>query len=129
MVTSAADDSSVGTLRAVLAAAQNGDTIKFAKQLNGQTITLSQGQITVSKNVDVAGLGANQLTISGNSESRIFDIASGTDVSISGLTLTGGRATDGAGLLNAGNLTLSNDVLLGNLAQGSVVKLTVVVLT
>jgi hypothetical protein len=39
-------------------------------------------------------------------------------VTISGLTLTGGRATDGAAILNAGDLTLSKDVIFGNVAQG-----------
>jgi hypothetical protein len=117
-VTSAADDGSAGTLRAVLTAAQNGDTIKFAHQLEGQTITLTQGQLAVSKSVDIDGLGANNLTISGNAAGRIFDISSGTDVTISGLTLTDGLATDGAGILNGGDLTLSKDVLLGNVAQG-----------
>jgi hypothetical protein len=45
LVKSAADDGSAGTLRAVLAAAHNGDTIQFAPALDGQTITLTQGQL------------------------------------------------------------------------------------
>src|SRR5690349_2158216 len=43
LVRSVADDGSAGTLRAVLAAAHNGDTIQFARALDGQTITLTQG--------------------------------------------------------------------------------------
>ncbi|HEY7156909.1 MAG TPA: hypothetical protein VH575_23275, partial [Gemmataceae bacterium] len=118
LVTSAADDGSSGTLRAVLAAAQNGDTIQFAQDLDGQTITLTQGQLAVNNSVDIAGPGANQLAISGNAASRIFAIGGGTNVTISGLTLTDGLATDGAGILNDGDLTMSKDVLLGNVAQG-----------
>src|SRR5207244_7311426 len=99
-VTSAADDGSVGTLRAVLASASGGDTIQFAKQLKGQAITLTQGQLVVSQSLNIDGLGADKLTISGNAASRIFDIGSGATVTISDLTLTSGLATDGAGILN-----------------------------
>jgi hypothetical protein len=118
-VTSAADDGSVGTLRAVLASALNGDTIRFANQLIGQTITLVQGQLVVTQSVNIAGPGAANLAISGNAASRIFDVASGAVVAISGLTLTQGLATDGAAILNSGSLTLSKDVLHGNVAQGA----------
>ncbi len=118
-VTSAADDGSAGTLRAVLAAVHNGDTIRFAHQLDGQTIMLKQGQLTVDQSVNINGPEASQLTISGNAVSRIFDIGSGTSVTISGLTLTDGLAADGGGILNAGNLTLCQDTLTGNVAQGS----------
>src|SRR5215469_15708028 len=44
-VTSSADDGTSGTLRAVLAAANPGDTVSFAPSLNKQTITLTQGQL------------------------------------------------------------------------------------
>jgi hypothetical protein len=117
-VTSAADDGSAGTLRAVLAAAQSGDTIRFAHRLDGQTITLTLGQLPVNQSLDIDGPGAGQLTISGNAASRIFDVSAGTAVTIAGLTLADGLATDGAGILNAGTLTLSQDVLSGNVAQG-----------
>jgi hypothetical protein len=118
-VTSADDDGSAGTLRAVLAAAQNGDTIRFAHQLDGQTITLTQGRLTVNQSVNINGPGASQLAISGNAAGRIFDIGSGTSVTISGLTITDGLAADGGGILNAGNLTLCQDTLTGNVARGS----------
>ncbi|HEV3446908.1 MAG TPA: hypothetical protein VG099_19880, partial [Gemmataceae bacterium] len=100
-VTSASDDGSAGALRAVLAAAQGGDTIQFAKQLKGQTITLTQGQLIINQSLEIDGPGADTLAICGNAASRIFAVASGATVAISGLTLTGGMASDGAGILNA----------------------------
>ncbi len=118
LVKSAADDGSAGTLRAVLAAAQNGDTIQFASALDGHTITLTQGQLVVSRSVTIDGPGASELAISGNAASRLFEIGSGAKVTISGLTLTDGVATDGAAVLNAGNLTLTQDVLSADVAQG-----------
>ena len=102
----------------MLAAAHNGDTIQFAHALDGQTITLTQGQLVVSQSVTIAGPGASELAISGKSASRLFEIGSGAKVAISGLTLTDGVATDGAGVLNAGNLTLTQDVLGADVAQG-----------
>ncbi|HZU36424.1 MAG TPA: hypothetical protein VFA18_10975, partial [Gemmataceae bacterium] len=118
IVTSAADDGSAGTLRAVLASAHSGDTITFAHKLAGQTITLLQGQLNVTQSVNIVGLGATQLTISGNSASRIFDLGSNEHVKITGLTLTQGLATDGGAILNAGNLTVAQDDFSANVAQG-----------
>ena len=115
-VTSAGDDGSAGTLRAVVAAAHSGDTIQFDHQLKGQTITLTHGQLGVNQSLDIDGPGADKLTISGNAASRIFDVSGGATVTISGLTITQGLATDGAGILNGGNLTLSQDVLSSNTA-------------
>jgi hypothetical protein len=117
-VSSAADNGSSGTLRAVLAAAQSGDTIRFARQLDGQTITLTQGQLTVSENLSIVGPGAAALSISGGGAGRIFDVDAGVTATISGLTLTGGMATDGGAVLNAGSLTLSQDLLSNDTAQG-----------
>src|SRR5215510_3022459 len=59
-VTSAADDGSDGTLRAVLATAQGGDTIRFAPQLDGQTITLLEGELAVNQSLDITGPGADK---------------------------------------------------------------------
>src|SRR5205085_2993397 len=55
-----------GSLRGEIAAAQSGDTINFAPCLLGQTITLTGGELAISKSLDVEGPGANQLTVSGN---------------------------------------------------------------
>jgi hypothetical protein len=117
-VTSSADDGSAGTLRAVLAAAQNGDAIAFDLHLQGQTIILTQGQLTVSQSVDIEGPGAPTLAISGGAASRVFDITPGVTVRLVGLRITGGLATDGAGILNEGHLTLFQDLVAGNVAQG-----------
>ena len=62
-VTSPAD-SGDGSLRAVIAAAQSGDQIVFDDSLEGQAITLTSGQLTIAKSLDIEGLGADQLTVS-----------------------------------------------------------------
>src|SRR5262249_51228116 len=63
-VTSTAD-SGTGTLRAELAAAQNGDTIVFALP-KPSTIQLSSGSLSVSGAVSILGSGPAALTINGN---------------------------------------------------------------
>ncbi|HKB39734.1 MAG TPA: hypothetical protein VKD72_25080, partial [Gemmataceae bacterium] len=95
-VTSALDDGSAGTLRAQVAAAAAGDVIVFDPSLNGQTITLTQGEINIAQDLVIQGPGAGQLTISGNNASRIFNIDGPgvLNVAIGGLTLSGGNGTD-----------------------------------
>jgi predicted outer membrane repeat protein len=115
-VTSIADKGT-GSLRADIAAAQNGDTIVFAPSLDGQTITL-KSELLINKNLTISGPSAGQLTVSGNNSSRVFDVASGTQVSLSGLTISNGYATNGAGILvdTGAVLAVSNSTLSGNSA-------------
>ena len=119
-------DSGAGSLRDTIRAASSGDTIQFDSSLSGQTITLTSGELAIAKSLDIEGLGANQLTISGNDASRVFDVSDGVTVTIAGMRITDGRAGGGApviagvggGILNHGNLTLSGDVLSDNQAVG-----------
>ena len=95
----------------------SGDTIAFARGLHG-TITLTSGELLVADSVTINGPGANQLSVSGNNASRVFEVAAGQNVTISGLTITHGSAPDqGGGILNDGsNLTLSGVDLSQNVA-------------
>ena len=59
------------------------------------------------------------MTISGNQESRVFQVDPNVTASISGLTITGGStASNGAGLYNSGMTTLTACTLSGNTAIG-----------
>src|SRR5262249_9706397 len=84
-------DSGPGSLRAEIAAAQSGDTIRFAGKLAGQTITLTGGELVLDKSLDIEGIGAGRLTVSGNHASRVFDIRGGATVTIAGLTIADGQ--------------------------------------
>src|SRR6516225_3866294 len=57
-VTSPGDDGP-GSLRAMIATAQNGDQIVFDDSLHGQTIRLTSGQLALTKSLDIEGLGAD----------------------------------------------------------------------
>ena len=119
-VTSAADNGA-GTLRAEIAAAQSGDTIVFAPKLDGQTITLTKGELLINKNLTITGPADRSVTVSGNNASRVFEVAAGTQVNLSGLTISNGKAVNGGGILvDAGaGLTLDNSTLSGNSATNT----------
>ena len=108
-------DSGPGSLRDAIAAAAPGDTINFSLTLPA-TITLTSGELLISKNLTISGPGASSLTISGNNSSRVFEIGSGFTVAISGLTIQNGSADTGGGIVNSGTLMLSNSTLSGNRA-------------
>src|SRR5262245_39643828 len=114
-------DSGTGSLRDAIAAANSGDTIVFDPSLDGQTITLTSGELAISQSLRIRGPGADQLTISGNNAGRVFDLTgSGANVTITGLTIADGLAAQGGGIENAAsNLTLADDVLSNNQAIGS----------
>ena len=117
-VTSAADDGSSGTLRALIGAASPGSTIVFDHRLDGRTIALKSGALEVNKNLDIEGPGAGQLTISGNSAGRVFDVGSGATVTLARVTIADGKASVGGGIDNAGTLLLDHSTLSDNQAVG-----------
>ena len=113
------NDSGNGTLRQAIASANanpDPDTINFANNLNG-TITLTSGELSISQNLTINGLGADTIKISGNSQSRIFNLDQTATASINNLTVSGALLADylfGGGILNNGNLTANNLYLFYN---------------
>jgi hypothetical protein len=114
-------DAGTGSLRQVIIDANSTvgqDTIEFAGSLNGGTITLTSGELSISDPLIVNGLGANSLTINGNNSSRIFNISSQVD--IQGLTITGGAEVNfgfGGGITNSGVLIINKSVISNNEAS------------
>lgn len=98
---------------------KTGAAIAFDQSVFGtaQTITLSQGVLDIQSNLTIEEPPAG-LTISGNGSSSVFKIEPGVTASITGLTITGGKAAEGAGIYNQGTLTLSNSTVTGNTASG-----------
>src|SRR5262249_39669265 len=83
-----------GSLRA-----QSGDVLDFAPGLLGQTIRLTNGELAITKSLDIEGPGAKQLTVSGCGASRVFDISAGVTVTIAGMTMTDGLANGSSPVL------------------------------
>ena len=77
-----------------------GDRILFQAGLTG-TIALGggQGYLYVSKPLEVVGPGADALTVTADAGTRVFNLFTGVgdDVTISGLTLSGGDASSSGG--------------------------------
>ena len=131
-------DSGAGSLRQAIMDACDGDTITFDLTKFTSPITLTTADPTdatsglvIGKNLTITGPGANLLTVersgaSGTPEFRIFTIASGFTVHISGLTVANGHAPDGdiagnagnggngGGINNSGTLTLNAVTVSGN---------------
>ena len=78
-------DHGAGSLRAAILSGD--DTIDFAHGLHG-TITLTSGELLITNSVTINGPGADKMSVSGNNASRVFEIAAGLNVTISGLTIT-----------------------------------------
>ena len=112
-------DSGPGSLRQVLADANDGDTIDFDSAFSGGSISLLD-PLVVDKSVTISGPGAANLWVIGSGYSRVFYIGVGKTVTISGLNIANGYADDvGGGIYNDhSTLTVSNCGILGNFAVG-----------
>ena len=117
-------DEGVGSLRAAVVAAEGfagHDTITITAE---GTINLGSALPVIHEAVDIVGPGADRLTIRRNAaaEFRIFDFditapEAARNVSVSGLTVSGGRATEGAGIkADARSLTLEGVTVSDNVS-------------
>jgi parallel beta-helix repeat protein len=116
-------DSGPGSLRQAIEdanGAAGADTVTFQAGLTG-TITLTTGQLAITDSVDIQGPGAAAISVSGDNASRVFYLYNGSAeiaVTISGLTVTGGRANIGGGIVNFDeDLVLDGLVITGNTAS------------
>ena len=110
------------TLRDAVASSAAGDTIDFS--VTG-TITLNGSQIYIAHDLTIDGPGARNLTVSGNDQSRVFDIGSGT-VTITGLTITHGKpnsndefSLQGGAILDRATLNLSRATMSNSVTSTS----------
>ncbi|MBI1761527.1 MAG: putative Ig domain-containing protein [Acidobacteria bacterium] len=119
-----ANDSGPGSLRQAVADSAVDGYVFFDPDFFAaapRTIALTSGEIVLSKNLTLAGLG--NPNISGNNTSRVFSINPSVTASLNGLTVSGGNGVgsansgQGGGILNRSTLTLTNCYLTGNTAS------------
>jgi type VI secretion system secreted protein VgrG len=125
------NDSGPDSLRQALVNAENGDTITFEIPTSDPgynagiwTIGLTTSELVIDKDVTIAGLGANVLTVQKapfGEPFRIFNVSPGHSVTIKGLTISNGEATGslpdcaGGGIYNDhSNLEVDSCTLSGN---------------
>ena len=121
--TTVADDGLVSLREAIAyAKANGGGTVTFASSLSGGTITLGSSLTidftdSITIDGDINNNGTADITLSGDAR-RILNISiDGADVTLEGLTFSGGKATNGGALaVTKANVTLniSNSVFTGN---------------
>ncbi|MFN7844870.1 MAG: S8 family serine peptidase, partial [Pirellula sp.] len=86
----------------------------------------TSGDLDLLGNITLVGLGVNRTTIDAAGIDRVMKVYPGATVSMTGLTLTGGKApTDhsGGAILNSGNLSLDLVTIKNNEAMGGPVSL------
>ncbi|MEI6083253.1 MAG: HYR domain-containing protein [Verrucomicrobiota bacterium] len=109
-------DSGPGSLRQAIAVANNGDSIIFDPILTTKKIALTSGELVITKNITITGLGAANFAITGTTTSRVFTVTGGATATLTALTISGGTATNGGGIANFATLTLNNLTLSNNTA-------------
>lgn len=124
-VTSCADDGGPGTLREVIAAAGDGDTLDLS-QLPCSVITLTQGAIPVMlDSLTLVGPGADQLAIDGDRLDRVFVHYGYDTFDLESLTIRNGfnqvsgyHVAGGACIVGNGYVTLDHSVVSGCTSTG-----------
>ena len=109
-----------------MANADSGEaTIQFDPGVfsTSQTILLQLGQLSVTSDVNILGPGADLLTIDGQDNSRVFAINDGDnnsdrEVTLSGITITGGNTASGGGIFSREDLTIADTTITDNTASG-----------
>jgi CSLREA domain-containing protein len=124
VVNTLADESvanSTTSLREAIQMAAAGDTVQFRSGLNG-VITLGGSELLIRKNLTIDGPGSDNIRVSGNGASRVFEVAAGANVRIGWISIVnGGNVSAGGGVLvNAGaSLTLDSTSVTDNAAVGT----------
>jgi predicted outer membrane repeat protein len=107
-----------GDLRYCLTQAADGDSITFG--VTG-TVNLTGALPDLTHSISIQGPGADLMTVRRDTGGvyRIFTVAPGTTVSLSGLTIANGNpglGEVGGGIFNSGALMLSSCTVSGNVA-------------
>jgi hypothetical protein len=118
-------DSGLGSLRNAVVFSPDFTTITFDPALSGMTNVLTSGQLTIYTRlpaIDASALPGG-FKISGNRNSRVFELDTDTPVTLNSLTIQDGyvfNANGGGILANTGaHLTLTNCTLSRNSAGGT----------
>lgn len=110
------NDSGGGSLRQAIISVDQGGTILFSPDLNGDTIVLTSSALVINKHVSIIGPGSKLLAITSNRRFRLIKQLANTTLMLNGMHLTGGKIKDGTfdifskggGIYSEGTLLLEN---------------------
>lgn len=114
-VTSTADDGANGTLRYGVDTSSD-DSIDFDAATNGSTFELTNGQLSITRNLTIKGNGQSNTVLSGVDATRIFYVNPDVTLNVSDMTLQHGGDVDGGGAIendgtvNANKVTMQDNV-------------------
>ena len=128
-VTTAADGPDLtGSLRWAVKHATGGETIRFASELAGATITLDSALVVYKPLLTIEGPADKGITINGGGKDRVmavntYDGSGVTLTTLRNLSITGGKlATGGAVGISVGSpLVIEHVTLFGNEGPGHVI--------
>jgi hypothetical protein len=115
-------DGGAGSLRQLIADAQDGAVIDLDPCAPAATVTLTSDELLINKNLTINGPGPPLLAVQrsagpGTPEFRVFEVAAGVTANLSGMTVSGGKtAGSGGGILNTGTLNVTNFTVNDNSA-------------
>ncbi len=108
-------------LRDAIAAANpaGGDIIDFSLTYPA-TITLTSGELVITKSLTINGPSAISLTISGGNTTRVINDTSGVNLNLSSVSIANGNTNNsGGGIVNIGILNITNTTFYSNSASVS----------
>ncbi|MCE5285133.1 MAG: hypothetical protein LLG02_04685 [Pelosinus sp.] len=112
------NDSGAGSLRQAITDASSGETIEFDFGGSLDNTIVLASQIYIDKDLTINGLGADNLKISGNKASRVFEIASGSTVTIRNVAIIDGYTANfyegGAAIYNNGITIIESSKFVAN---------------
>ena len=88
------------------------DTIRFTESLSG-TIHVAE-TILLYGNLAIETAGSNEIVFDAASQCSVFEVWPYANITLAGVTVTGGHSSHGAGIHNAGNLTLIDATVRDN---------------
>src|SRR5262249_43128255 len=109
------DPADQGSLRYAINHEPSGTIINFAPDVNGR-ITLTNGALKITTDLDIEGPGPSGLAIAGHDATPVFEVSSGVTATIAGLMIVDGSGSNGGGIYNNGTLTANNATLSHNSA-------------
>jgi len=110
-------DSDPGSLRQAIKDTPSGGAIIFVNNLKG-TLTLTSGDVAITKNLTILGPGAQSLAISSRSKNSGIRITQGALVNIADLSFKDSKFTGNKSFIaNSGTLTLTSSTVSDNTAD------------